>query len=107
MSLDEILHLSDATEIKIAYDDDADLLKAGLGLENFPLINEALNSNDIKYWEMSPSEQVALVFLLEYLRPKVAIEIGTRFGGSLQVLSHFSDRVYSLDIDAEVPSRLE
>ena len=38
------------------------------------------------YWMMSPAEQAALVFFLEHLRPKVAIEIGTRFGGSLQIL---------------------
>ena len=56
---------------------------------------------------MSPAEQAALVFLLEHLRPKVAIEIGTRFGGSLQVLAQFCDRVYSLDVDPEVPQRLE
>ena len=56
---------------------------------------------------MSPSEQVALIFLLEYLRPKVAIEIGTRYGGSLQVISHFSDSVYALDIDPKVPIRLK
>jgi len=55
---------------------------------------------------MSPSEQVAMVFLLEHLRPKVAIEIGTRFGGSLQVLAQFCDRVYSIDIDPDVPKRL-
>src|SRR5512135_3720002 len=59
------------------------------------------------YWMMSPAEQAALVFLLEHLRPKVAIEIGTRFGGSLQVLGQFCDRVYSLDINPEVPQRLD
>jgi cephalosporin hydroxylase len=56
---------------------------------------------------MSPAEQVAMLFLLEHLRPKVAIEIGTRFGGSLQVLAKNCERVCSLDIDPEVPRRLE
>ena len=37
----------------------------------------------------------------------MAIEIGTRFGGTLQVLARFCERVYSLDIDPEVPRRLE
>jgi hypothetical protein len=55
---------------------------------------------------MSPSEKVALIFLLEHLRPRVAIEIGARYGGSLQVLSKFCDRVYSIDIDPDVPRRL-
>ena len=50
---------------------------------------------------------VALIFLLEHLRPKVAIEIGTEDGGSLQVLSHFCDRVFAIDRDQDVPRRLE
>ncbi len=45
--------------------------------------------------------------LVEHLKPKAAIEIGTRFGGSLQVLAKFCDRVYSLDIDPEVQDRLK
>ena len=53
---------------------------------------------------MSPAEQAALVFLLEHLRPKVAIEIGTRFGGSLEVLEQFCERVYSLDVDPGAPA---
>ena len=56
---------------------------------------------------MSPAEQMAMLYLLDRLRPKVAIEIGTRFGGSLQIVSQFADRVYSLDIDPEVTRRLE
>lgn len=56
---------------------------------------------------MSPPEKVALIFLLEHLRPKVAIEIGTRYGGSLQVLSQFCHRVYSIDVDPDIPRRLE
>jgi hypothetical protein len=107
MSFSKISHSLDETGLEIAYDDDEDKLKAGLGLESFPLINQALENNGLQYWEMSPSERVALIFLLEYLKPKVAIEIGTRHGGSLQVISHFSGRVYSLDIDPEVPARLK
>jgi hypothetical protein len=56
---------------------------------------------------MSPSERAMLMFLLEHLRPSAAIEIGTRFGGSLQVLARQCGRVYSLDIDPEVKERLK
>jgi hypothetical protein len=94
-------------ELKIAYDNDPDPEQAGQGLRSFPLIFRALGQESLRYWMMSPAEQVAMVFLLEHLRPKVAIEIGTRFGGSLQVLARFCERVYSLDIDPEVPRRLE
>jgi Methyltransferase domain len=55
---------------------------------------------------MSASEKVGLIFLLEQLRPKVAIEIGTKNGGSLQALARFSEQVYSIDVDPEIPTRL-
>jgi hypothetical protein len=93
-------------ELTIRYDDDPDQEQAGQGLQSFPLMNAALRTRTLEYWMMSPSEQVAMVFLLEHLRPKVAIEIGTRFGGSLQALAQFCDRVYSIDIDPDVPKRL-
>lgn len=96
-----------ANSLRIVYADDPDTMQAGQGLQYFPLIAEALGKpSTIQYWMMSPAEQVALAFLLGQLRPKVAIEIGTRFGGSLQVLFHYSDLVYSIDVDPEVPTRL-
>jgi hypothetical protein len=73
----------------------------------FPLIFQAAGQESLRHWMMAPAEQVAMLFLLEHLRPKVAIEIGTLFGGSLQVLARFCERVYSLDIDPEIPRRLE
>lgn len=95
-----------AGRIKINYDDDPDRERAGQGLQLFPLAYSALSAKNLESWEMAPGEQAALVFLLQNLRPKVAIEIGTRFGGSLQVLAQFCERVYSIDIDPEVPKRL-
>jgi hypothetical protein len=92
---------------QIRYDDDPDPEQAGLGLITFPLIFQALGQESLRYGMMAPAEQIAMVFLLEHLRPKVAIEIGTRFGGSLQVLAQFCEQVYSLDIDPEVLRRLE
>ena len=94
-------------ELAIYYEDDVDAERAAQGLQSFPLINKALGDRTTEYWMMAPAEQIALLFMLEQLRPKVAIEIGTRFGGSLQVLARFCDRVYSLDIDPEVPRRLD
>ncbi|MDB5350938.1 MAG: hypothetical protein JWN86_2185 [Planctomycetota bacterium] len=71
-----------------------------------PLVGQALGVDAKLDWLMTPAEQVGMLYLLNQLRPKVAIEIGTRFGGSLQVLSRYSDKVYSLDIDPEVTKRL-
>lgn len=57
-------------------------------------------------WQMQPGEQTALVALLAGLRPKIAIEIGSRYGGSMQVLHRYADRVISLDIDPTCRERL-
>ena len=91
---------------KVYFADDPDPGKAGQGLATCPLVPEILGREALDYWQMSPSEQAAMVLLLQNLKPSVAIEIGTKFGGSLQVLARFSEKVYSLDIDPEVERRL-
>lgn len=58
------------------------------------------------HWQMTPCERFALQQLLTRLRPDVSLEIGTYQGGSLQVLSHFSKTVISVDIDPAVAQRL-
>lgn len=57
-------------------------------------------------WEMSTAEQFTLAGMLNSLRPEVAIEIGTHFGGSLQVLAAYCGKVHSIDIDPEVQAQL-
>lgn len=54
------------------------------------------------YWEMTNSEKISLLLLLININPKISIEIGTKQGGSLQLISKYSDKVYSLDIDPMV-----
>lgn len=75
-------------------------------LPTLPLLDRVLRSNLRLSWQMTPAEQAMMIYLLERIRPKVAIEIGTRFGGSLQVIAQYAERVYSLDIDPEVKRRL-
>ncbi|MFN9325357.1 MAG: class I SAM-dependent methyltransferase [Flavobacteriales bacterium] len=58
------------------------------------------------HWQMTNCERFALQDILRRTRPEVAIEIGTYRGGSLQVISHFAQRVISVDIDPTVPERL-
>jgi len=54
------------------------------------------------YWEMVNAEKMALLSLLNENKPSIAIEIGTKKGGSLQLISALSKKVYSLDIDPDV-----
>ena len=68
--------------------------------------DDALGIDSSIRWQMEPGEQAALVALLAGLRPQLAIEIGSRDGGSMQVLSRYAERVISLDIDATCRERL-
>jgi hypothetical protein len=70
-------------------------------------INNYLPFDSDSEWQMNPAERLALVALLDFLRPRLSMEIGSKFGGSLAVLSHYSERVVSLDIDPTVPERLK
>jgi cephalosporin hydroxylase len=58
-------------------------------------------------WAMTFAEKFAMVGILERLRPKVALEIGTLNGGSLSVISKYSGRVLSIDPDPNIRQRLE
>ncbi len=49
-------------------------------------------------WQMSRAEKYCLINTLYTLKPEVSIEIGTYKGGSLQVISRYSQTVYSIDI---------
>jgi hypothetical protein len=94
------------SDLKVYFSDDPNTEKAGQGLNEAPFIRDVLSQDISNYWAMSPSEQAAFIYLLEHLRPRVAIEIGTRFGGSLQVISKYASKVYSLDVDPTVEQRL-
>jgi len=58
--------------------------------QTLPMLDRILRSDHPLAWQMNPAEQAMMIYLLERLRPKVAIEIGTRFGGSLQVIAQYS-----------------
>lgn len=57
-------------------------------------------------WEMSGAERSLLRQLLERVRPRLSIEVGTFRGGSLSLISQYSEAVFSLDIDPELPKKL-
>lgn len=58
-------------------------------------------------WHMSRNERYAFIKLLEKITPKVAIEIGCFKGGSLEVISKYAEKVYSIDIDPSVKENLD
>jgi Methyltransferase domain len=53
-------------------------------------------------WMMNNPEKIVLLKLLSDIQPELSIEIGTKGGGSMQLIASFSKTVYSLDIDAGV-----
>ncbi|MBN1323070.1 MAG: glycosyltransferase [Methanotrichaceae archaeon] len=58
-------------------------------------------------WQMNHSERMAMIGLLFRLKPKCCIEIGTYRGGSLSLISQYSDMVFSIDLDPSIPERLK
>lgn len=52
-------------------------------------------------WSMSRAEQSVIIQMLQRIKPKVSIEIGTYNGGSLQALSTYSEKVYAIDLMPE------
>lgn len=68
--------------------------------QDWPTVASLLGLDDLVLpWQMEYYERLALVAVLQNLRPDVAIEVGTHSGGSLAVLSRFSRRVFSLDVN--------
>lgn len=59
-----------------------------------------------KKWQMTLQERMAIIHLLRWQKPSVAIEVGTSRGGALDIIAHHAGTVYSLDIDASVRERL-
>jgi len=57
-------------------------------------------------WSMTRAERYCMISLLERIQPKVSIEVGCYNGGSLQVISKYSEKVYVVDIDPELPARI-
>ena len=76
-----------AMSFSLSFEHDAMAQWAGLGLRSFPLMYQPLEGKEPENWWMGPAEQIVSMALLQSLRPKVAIEIGTFYGGFLTMLS--------------------
>jgi hypothetical protein len=57
-------------------------------------------------WQMTRCEKFVLASLLEQSNAKVAVEVGTFKGGSLQIISAKTETVYSLDINPKTQESL-
>lgn len=62
-------------------------------LQKYVLDKEYLKNE----WQMSSGEKIAMLYLLDKIRPEVSIEIGTQHGGSLKPISDYSKQVYAFD----------
>jgi cephalosporin hydroxylase len=74
--------------------------------ESLPITYDIVSSDEI-HWQMSLPERFVFTDLLQKIHPKVAIEVGTRYGGSLRVISMFSEKVFSLDFDPGVQDHIQ
>lgn len=61
---------------------------------------------DGRNWAMTFAEKFALSGILSQRRPAIALEIGTLNGGSLSIISRYSQKVYSIDSNPEVKEKL-
>lgn len=59
----------------------------------------------IDNWQMNHSERLGLTGLLSRINPQCSIEIGTYKGGSLSLISQYSQMVFSIDIDPSIPDK--
>lgn len=55
-------------------------------------------------WQMNHSERMTLRALLEHIKPRCAIEVGTFWGGSLSLMAQHAQVVFSIDIEPMSPS---
>ena len=53
-------------------------------------------------WQMAPGERAALEGLLADVKPRLAIEIGTAQGGSLERIAAHSEEVHTFDFEGQV-----
>lgn len=56
-------------------------------------------------WQMSFDQRLSFIGILSQIQPEISIEIGTFRAGSLSAISKFSQYVYSIDIDPDIPEK--
>jgi len=75
-------------------------------VSNSSLDEILFNEKQPRNWQMWMSERLILRAVLEEIRPKISIEIGTAQGGSLGMISKYSEKVYTLDISPNCKAAL-
>lgn len=69
------------------------------------LVDALFSDYYLEGWQMSFDQRFALIGVLSQIKPEISIEIGTFRAGSLSAIARFSQQVYSIDIDSEIPAR--
>ena len=59
------------------------------------------------HWQMNDSERLAMTAILARHKPRCSVEVGTYKGGSLSLISQFSEWVFSIDIDPTIPEQFK
>jgi hypothetical protein len=58
------------------------------------------------HWQMTRCEKFAFASILQVAKPDISIEVGTYQGGSLQMISQYSKKVYSIDVLSDCKDKL-
>jgi len=69
-------------------------------------LNDLLFGEYIEDWLMTQQERMAVISLLERIRPECAIEVGTLHGGSLSAIAKYAKKVYTLDCNHDSKEKL-
>ncbi len=97
-----VMYVSSREEVLIDYEAWLPEKEVPQSLKEILFVDE----HERQIWQMTSAERATLFFLLSQINPQCSIEIGSSNGGSLAVLSQFSQIVYSLDIDPTCKTRL-
>jgi hypothetical protein len=61
----------------------------------------------IDKWQMMSWERIALTGVLARMRPKLSLEVGVYYGGSLTLTSQFAEEIVAIDIDSDTRNRFQ
>jgi hypothetical protein len=57
------------------------------------------------HWQMHHCERLLLISLLQHIKPRLSIEIGTYKCGSLQAIAEHSEKVISVDVNPDLAAQ--
>ena len=70
--------------------------------KNIKQIDNLLGLEKSQYWMMAPNERLAIIGIINIIKPISVLELGYASGGCTEYLSKYSKNVYTVDIDKKV-----